>query len=240
MGSFYEETLHKLIYDLEGEVYFDRERYPDDWYLDTQKLLSQNESLAQKFYQVERSYLKNSSTLVKQINNQSCLQNEIWRTPIQAQDRRLGFLFKLGRLTQINFVAALVYYNNPPGNRKVLACQKMVKGMQALDYWFAKRNQLIHGAKGVSKLRMQEALEQDKQQPQNDNIRNTVPYACDANQILSQMTNIVRSALTLMGTTQPASVTDSNPADYLHPNKEPYYLYSDIREWVINTLNSDI
>lgn len=189
---------------------------------------------------LEKRSLGNYSTLVKQINYQRCIQNEIWRTPIQAQDRRLGFLFKLGRLTQINFVAALVYYNNPPGNRKVLACQNMVKGMQALDYWFAKRNQLIHGAKGVSKLRMQEALEQDKEQAQNDNIRNTVPYACDANQILTEMTNIVRSALILMGTTQPASVTNSNPADYLYPNKEPYYLYSDIREWVIDTLNSDI
>lgn len=244
MGSFYEETLHELIRSLGREQYFDRQRYPDDWYLDTKKLLSQNHSLAQEFYRLEG--LLNFSALASQIDYQNCLENGIWQTPIKASKKKPGFLFKLpGRLTKRNFVAALVYHNNAPGNEKFLACQEMIKNMQALDYWCAKRNQLIHGAKGVSKLRMQEALKEDRQlvknkQMKNEDIKNTVPHACDANQILTQMARIAGSTLTLMGTTQPPSAMYPDTADYLDPNQEPYYLYSDIRQWVIDTLDSDV
>ena len=232
MGSFYEETLDELIRALGGIKYFDRNRHPDDWLLMTGFLLRDNRNLAQEFYQLERQL--DYSKLCYKIQRNNCLANGVWTGSVGG--------FKLpGRLTKRNFVEALFRMDN----RNTHFGQTTLTAMRTLDYWFAKRNQLIHGAKGVSKLRMQEALETDKQLAQpgemdNDDIINSVIRACDANQILTQMLNITRSTLTLMGTTPPASATGSNPADYLYPDKEPYYLYSDIRKWVIDTLNSDV
>jgi hypothetical protein len=231
MGSFYEETLHELIRHL-GIKYFDRNTYPDDWLLKTGFLLQDNNNLAQAFYQLECQL--DYSKLCDKIQRNNCLASGVWV--------RSAGGFKLpGRLTKRNFVEALLQLDN---HNQTLG-QTILTAMKTLDYWFAKRNQLIHGAKGVSKLRMQEALEEDKRlkkagQMDNNDISNTVDDACDANQILTQMANIARSTLTLMGTTQPPSVTESNPADYLHPEKEPYYIYSDIRKWVIDTLNQDV
>ncbi len=231
MGSFYEETLHELIRHL-GIKYFDRQKYPDDWLLMTGFLLRDNNNLAQTFYQLESQLYY--SNLIDRITKGNCLTNGVWV--------RSAGGFKLpGRLTKRNFVEALLQLDNC--NQEL--GQTTLTAMRTLDYWFAKRNQLIHGAKGVSKLRMQEALDHDKQlveagEMDNNDIKNTVLRACDANQILTQMVNITRGTLTLMGTTPPASATGSNPADYLHPDKEPHYLYSDIRKWAIDTLNSDV
>lgn len=231
MGSFYEETLHELIRALGGIQYFDRQNYPDNWCLKTGYLLINNTNLAREFYQLESQL--DYSKLCDGIRRNNCLTNGEWV-------RGFGGFKLPGRLTKRNFVEALFRADN----RNTNIGQTTLAAMQALDYWFAKRNQLIHGAKGVSKLRMQEALEKDKQLAQagkmdNDDIKNTIPRACDANQILTQMLHITRSTLTLMGSTLPASATNSNSADdYLHPDKEPYYIYSDIRQWVIETLNS--
>lgn len=54
MGSFYEETLHELILAFDGTQYFDRPEQRGDWFLNTEKLLNLNSSLAQDFYKLEK------------------------------------------------------------------------------------------------------------------------------------------------------------------------------------------
>jgi hypothetical protein len=221
MGSFYEETLHELIRAFDGEQYFERDNNPDDWHLDTEKLLG-NQALLDNFYELE-----------KKINR--TFRN--WRRINPMDDP-----YRLqGRLSKSNFVQALVRTEN--GN--LVACQTLVDAITKLDYWAEKRNQLIHSAKGVSKQRMKEVRQEDYQLWQDGKMRNqkiarTVGRSCLHDQILTQLEAIAGSTLTLMETTQPPSAMYPNPADYLDPNQEPYYLYSDIRKWVIDTLNNDV
>ncbi|MGK7872778.1 MAG: hypothetical protein AB4426_05530 [Xenococcaceae cyanobacterium] len=236
MGSFYEETLHELIRALGGEQYFDRNNYPDDWYLNINEILNKNNALAQEFYQAECTLKK--SSLVSSLNKQKkpkCIQNGIWINPLKKN------LFKFpGRLTKRNFVQSLT------NTQKVdkTDSQDMIAAMKALDYWMAKRNQLIHGAKGVSKLRMKEAFKNDKAlvkagQMNNKDIYDTVSLACDADQILVQMSIIVQRTLKLMKISPPPLIMNPNQ-EYLNPDTDFYYLYSDIRDWVINQLNQDV
>jgi hypothetical protein len=54
------------------------------------------------------------------------------------------------------------------------------------------------------------------------------------------MATIAQCTLELMGISQLSSIT-AEKRNYLQdPDKEPYYLYSEIRDWVIDRLNQDL
>jgi hypothetical protein len=222
MGSFYEETLHELIRGLGGEQYFDRVNYPDDWYLDTGKLLS------------DRVLLVNFYNLEKKIN----AKFRSWNYVYPMDD-----LYKLlGRASKANFVGALVQTYKA---KDLNVCEQLIKAMKQLDYWAEKRNILIHSARGVSRQRMLEVRVDDNRLVQlremkNQKIERSVGNSCLPEEIRYQMATIAQCTLELMGISQLSSIT-AEKRNYLQdPDKEPYYLYSEIRDWVIDRLNQDL
>lgn len=252
MGSFYEETLHELIDACEGAKYFDRPKERGDWYLKTKKLLQSNQTLAQRFYELEQA--SENWALPNAIRNSHLADaGGRWVRPLEGGRNR--DLFRLpGRPTKLNFVRALVEIGGKTEQQSAL--QSMVEAMSALDYWCVKRNQLIHGAEGISKRRMSDVLNEDRQlvlDKQNDrsiwldrDIENSIesagmPDGSDGSgtTILAAMATICKSAIALMDATPPPSIFD-RPADgYFDSFGEPHYLYSDIRDWVVQTLDGD-
>ena len=120
----------------------------------------------------------------------------------------------------------------------------MINAMAKLAYWSDKRNQLIHSAKGVSKARMKQEQNKDLQlyqngQMKNKNIKRHVSDSCSHKGICQQLNTIAEAALMLMGKSKPSSLTYL-AEDYLKPDTQSYYLYSDIRDYVIKTLNQDL
>ena len=217
MGSFYEETLHTIIIKLGAEKYFNRDEHPDDWYLDPNEL-KKDAALLDNFSEIEKKYKK-------WINDKDKNKDNRFKT------------YKLpGRPSKLNFVEALIKTNN--GN--VNAWQELVEAMKKLDYWAEKRNQLIHSAKGISKQRMQQEWDKDqnlgeKGQMKNKKIERYRPRSCSPDEIREQMANIARSTLTLIGTSAPSLIMFPDE-DYLNPNTNFHYLYSDIRAWAIEQL----
>jgi hypothetical protein len=223
MGSFYEETLHELIRGLGGETYFDREHYPDDWHLDTAKLL-RNKNICDNFYNLEQKI------------------NKKFRQWDRQQPMRELYLLS-GRPSKLNFVSALVE-TYPDNSQKLKVYEDLEEAMKRLNYWAEKRNQLTHGAKGVSRQRTREVWEEDnklvqRNQMKNKKINQYVDHSCPPEEIRLQMATIARCTLELTGNTPPSSLASENP-DYLqYPDREPYYLYSEIRDWVIERLNQN-
>lgn len=127
-----------------------------------------------------------------------------------------------GRFSKWNFVSALIDFRDK-ANEKV-ARKELADCLDRLDYWVDCRNQLIHSAKGVSKDSMSKLLIQEpKSTPQE--------RACEPDQILAKLTNIRIQTYTLLN--QP-----------IHPcvGYEPqvrYYIYSDIKDWIIEQLKTD-
>ncbi|TVU54221.1 MAG: hypothetical protein EA414_07900 [Arthrospira sp. PLM2.Bin9] len=252
MGSFYEETLHELIYALQGDKYFDRPEKRGNWILQTASLLGDNQRAAQKFYELEKA--SENWNLVNAINRGKCLVNQRWVRPLD--DRKYGDRFVLpGRPTKLNFVHALLATQ---GNKPQLdAWEELVKAMASLDYWCVKRNKLIHGAKGISKERMMEVLEEDRQmilESQKSrnfwvdfDIKNSIDSASFPDgfnksglTILAAMQILCEKAIVLMEVEPPPSLFFQDKiTDYFHPFRQPYYLYSDIKEWVQQLLNQD-
>jgi len=252
MGSFYEETLHELIYALDGAQYFDRPEQRGDWHLKTATLLNLNPKIAQRFYELEKA--SENWALPKAIskNNRTDDQGR-WVRPLD--DRRNRDRFKLpGRPTKLNFVRALVEIGGTAEHKSAL--KSMVEAMNALDYWCVKRNQLIHGARGISKQRMLDVLNEDRQlavDKQNDrsiwldrDIENSIEFAGvpdgsdeSTTTILEAMATICKSAIALMEVEPPPSIFNRSTAGYFDSLHEPYYLYSDIRDRVVEILSYD-
>ncbi len=223
MGSFYEETLHELIRSLDGEQYFNRKKWPDDWYLDTE-FAKQNPALTKSFAKLEKrshntDIFDKKGNWNNKNNNDNCLNLR-------------------GRSSKQNFVAALVECENNASWSE--AWEEFVSATRSLDYWCAKRNQLIHSAKGVSKQRLQEEFDRDLElirqgQMKNHEIRRTRPHACQPHEIRKQMTAIASSTLQLMA-------ADDSLKEYLNPNRKDdnFYLYSAIAQWVTEQLDRDV
>lgn len=247
MGSFYEETLHELIYAFNGDQYFDRPREQGDWFLQTASLLDHNQKLAQRFYELERA---SQNWLASNLERNRLIDNGQWVTPIQKWNKKTRShddRFKLpGRPTKLNFVYALIQVEGKTEDKSDL--QSMVEAMKSLDYWCVKRNKLIHGARGISKERMLEVLEDDRQPQQgwtDRDIENSVEMASVPDEsdnegmtILAAMKAIAKSTQILMKVELPPSVFYS-PDGYFESFSEPHYLYSDIREWVKRMLDED-
>ena len=167
--------------------YFDKDRYPDDWYLDCNQVEPQLWNLFQNQ------------------EGAKCNDKCPYRLP--------------GRFSKRNFVNALICYrNNDSENR---AWQKIIKSLEKLDYWIDKRNQIVHSAKGVSQGSMQILLQSEKSKQ--------VKYSMDAclpEDILKEITNISKETSKII----------KKPLSYIGIINTPYYIYSDIRDWVIGNL----
>lgn len=89
--------------------------------------------------------------------------------------------------------------------------------LKSLDYWCSCRNKLIHASLGISQQRIQKFNQtRDKK-------------ACAFEEILKVMAIILSSPLTGLR------------KEYKHNfiNTDNYYIYSDVRKWVIDTLMND-
>ncbi|MGC9505641.1 hypothetical protein [Baaleninema sp.] len=242
MGLFYEEIIHDLIRKLDpehGNFYFDRVKYPDDWYLKTDKVV-RNSQLADRFYRLEKEMGR--SSLVGKIKKQRCWVNGSWEKPLK---KPLNQLFKLpGRPTKRNFLQALMESQGDSSQKE--AVRQMVLAMKSLDYWSVKRNQIIHGAKGISKVRLQEALKEDKEaiknkESINKDIEKTIDVACEPEEIRDRMTQIVTIAFNITRSELPEPRLVVLPeGTTIATAAEPFYLYSDIRKWVIDRIDRDV
>ena len=187
LASFAEENLHYLIEGLGGWQYFDKDRYPDDWYLDCHQVEPQLWSLFQRE------------------EGAKCNDKVPYRLP--------------GRFSKRNFVNALICYrNNDSENR---AWQKVIKSLEKLDYWIDKRNQIVHSARGVSQGSMEILLKSERSKQ--------VKYSMDAcmpEDILKEITHISKETSKIL----------NKPLSYVGIVNTPYYIYSDIRDWVIGNL----
>lgn len=231
--------IHDLFRQLDpknGNFYFDRVKYPDDWYLKTDKVV-ENPQLANRFYQLEATMER--SSLVGQIKKQRCLVNGAWEKPLNQR-------FKLpGRPTKRNFLQALI--ETYVENHKQDLMTEMIAAMEALDYWCVKRNQIIHGAKGISKFRLMEALQDDRQlvggsnRSMNSDIQATIGLTCEPDEICDRMTEIITHAFAIVGSDLPEPrLVSLAQGTSIASASEPFYLYSDIRDWVIQRLDRDV
>ena len=238
VGLFYEETIHDLFRQLDpknGHFYFNRVNYPDDWYLKTNQVVNYPQ-LAHRFYQLECGM--GNSSLVRKVKEQHCLVKGSWKKPLRG-------LFKLpGRPTKRNFLQALIEVQDKVIQKKAVG--DMMAAMQALDYWCVKRNQIIHGAKGISKSRLLEVLQEDRQREgdqssMNGDIQATIGVACQPDEICDRMTQIITSAFAIVNSAlpEPRLVPLPEGTTIASPS-EPFYLYSDIRKWVSDRLDDDV
>lgn len=95
----------------------------------------------------------------------------------------------------------------------------MLDALKRLDYWAKKRNDMIHGASGISIERMHELYDQDCNQN---------PQPCKPDKILEVMAEICQSPLPMLR---------QNYQKYV--GGDDYYIYSQIREWAIAQLMED-
>ncbi|MFO7031406.1 hypothetical protein B9T07_15695 [Limnospira fusiformis CCALA 023] len=91
----------------------------------------------------------------------------------------------------------------------------MIASLKSLDYSAEQRNLLIHGAKGISKQRMEDLRSEDLENPRNQKIKDTVRVSCLPTDIIVQMSQIYRLVVELM----PLSGFQ-NVQDYLTVNQE--------------------
>ncbi len=99
-----------------------------------------------------------------------------------------------------------------------------------LEYWVKKRNKMIHLAKGISKTTMWEMLELDRESTDKQ-VKNEAIQACNPDEILQVMSEICSVTFELLG------LDDKSCLGY--DSTAPYYIYSDIIDWVLHHLETD-
>ncbi|MCC3406759.1 MAG: hypothetical protein JGK17_14430 [Microcoleus sp. PH2017_10_PVI_O_A] len=104
------------------------------------------------------------------------------------------------------------------------------ESLPMLEYWIKKRNKMIHLAKGVSKTTMWEMLELDRKS-EDKQIKNEAIQACNPDEILQVTSEICSRAFKLLGLEEKSFVGYSSTT--------PYYLYSEIIDWVLRHLETD-
>ncbi|NEO75658.1 hypothetical protein [Moorena sp. SIO4G3] len=198
MTSFCEETLHKLMGEL-GKKYFDQNK-PNNWVLN-------RDIVDEKIV----DYLVSKETF----NNEEL---KCWK------DKQKGYRdYKLkNRFRKRNFVDALIQFRE--NSKEIELWQTILQSFKKLDYWVEKRNYMIHSAKGVSKARMSEILDKDREAGSENAL-----VACDSNQILEEIMTINRLTCQLLNKPE-TSFVDLNGR---------YYIYSDVKDFVIKKLMTD-
>ncbi|MEZ2339582.1 hypothetical protein [Microcoleus sp.] len=114
------------------------------------------------------------------------------------------------------FLEELVNYRQ----QQVQDWQKLCEVLKSLDYWVKKRNDMIHGASGISIQRMYELWEQEH--------FNQNPEPPRPDKIVEEMADICRS---------PLSILKQDYQQYM--GGDDYYIYSQIRQWAIAQLMED-
>lgn len=127
------------------------------------------------------------------------------------------------RSNKHNFVDALI--KDREKAQEKAAWKKITASLERLEYWIEKRNKIVHAAKGVSLETMKKSLEEDRKDGQKSALK-----ACQPEFILAEITNI---------SNQTSYLINKSSSKYVGFNDTPYYIYSDIRDWVISQLTTD-
>jgi hypothetical protein len=211
IGSFCEEILHEIINKLDGETYFDKARYLDDWYLTKDKVKRENENFWKNFYELEITNRRNS--------------------PLINWDWNRKPSYKLpGRFSKRNFVKALIQFRGQTNEQ--IVWQKIADSLKKLDYWIELRNTLTHSAEGFSKKSMANLLNHDRncyKRGDRDEMAIKANQACKPNEILDELTKIVENI---------AELLKQSYSPYVGLG-EPYYIYSDVKQWVVKKLQKE-
>jgi hypothetical protein len=99
-----------------------------------------------------------------------------------------------------------------------------------LDYWINKRNKMIHLAKGVSKTTMWEILNFDRA-AEDIAVKREAEKAATPDEILQVMTEICSGSFELLELEKLGCLGCDRA--------NPYYIYSDIIAWVLDSLETD-
>jgi hypothetical protein len=133
----------------------------------------------------------------------------------------------LGRFSKRNFVEALIQFRDR--NKEKTSWQKIANSLKKLDYWIDLRNRLTHSAKGFSKNSMADLLEKDRDRYNQKDKDEMVIRACKPNEILNELTNIMQN----MG-----ELLNQSYSPYIGL-KEPHYIYSEAKQWVLKKLQQE-
>ena len=128
-----------------------------------------------------------------------------------------------------NFIESLVRYDKTQSAKlPVDKWSELSQLMSTLDYWANQRNQIIHNAKGVSKEEMLQRLESDRKNPDNLNLheKENLRNACSPDEILSNMKKIYKISAEILHLQAIRTFNEDGG----------YYIYSQIRTWVIAQL----
>lgn len=130
---------------------------------------------------------------------------------------------KLGRFSKWNFVNALIKYRDKV--KEKASWDKITASLDNLEYWIEKRNDLIHSAEGISKDSMSKILKEDKE---NSDAPDFV--ASEPNAIIAEITIIISQTYKLLNLPE---------SEFVNLDKTNYYIYSEVKNWVINKLITD-
>lgn len=123
-----------------------------------------------------------------------------------------------GRFSKRNFIQVLLQHQNQAANLE--NWQALKQELEALDYWAKKRNALIHSAQGISQERMHQLYANRK--PRD--------ITCAPDEILQVMASMSKNHLVGMSTVE---------CNQFIGNDAKHYLYSDVKNWVIEQLLND-
>ncbi|MFM7425052.1 MAG: hypothetical protein ACKO7W_08690 [Elainella sp.] len=166
----------------------------------------------------------------------------------KPQRKRDGTWYDIsGRYSKRNFAQAIVDHQSDLSIQENWA--RLLDLLQQLDYWANKRNELIHGAEGISKREMRAAYEDEIEKLQSSRQRAAtikkkapsldqpsssskspqaaLPTYCSPDDILQVMEQLCRNSLVHL------SVNESSCYIGTHAR---YYLYSEIRDYVLGQL----
>jgi hypothetical protein len=133
------------------------------------------------------------------------------------------------RFSKRNFVEALVIFRDKM--KEIESWERIIDSLEKLDCWVEQRNTLIHSGVGVSKESMLEFINHEREYDKDI-------VACDPNKILTELT-IILAELTIISNQNNKLLNRSeNPFVGFEPTT-PYYIYSEIKDWVIAKLIAD-
>jgi hypothetical protein len=131
------------------------------------------------------------------------------------------------RFSKREFVTNLIKDRND--SQEKIIWKIIEQSLKKLDFWAEQRNHIIHYARGWSKDNLANQLNQARQNNRGRTIRDNVNNACQSNQILIEMTNILK---------QKNKLIDQPSNEYIGVNNTPYYIYSEVKDWVIEQLDN--
>lgn len=209
LGSFYEEVLHQIFIKLDADRFFNQ-NYKPVWSLQIQKLKTDGLDISNQFKKIDSTFKK-------------------------AVENGYQFLKLLNRKQKINFAQALIVTSYPSNSEFKQYWHSVEESLVELDYWYEKRNSVVHGSKGISIERLDEILKFDRKNPPTNREATDPETACDGQEILPTMANIYRHLDRILK-------TDRSATYVVGPEKQEdsarYYIYSDAVDWVKKQLDS--